>query len=60
MCRRIGEGTDTCWPHEQAEIQPVNGYTLLEEVTWCIEMRPSMRAEHQAADIRGITPVQLG
>ena len=56
----MGEGTDPCWPHEQAEIKAVNRQALLEEVAWRVEMRPSMRTQYQTTDIGGIAPLQLG
>src|SRR4029453_13056485 len=58
--RCLGEGTDSCWPHEQAKIKAINRQALLEEVAWRVEMRPSMRTQYQATDIGGITPLQLG
>src|SRR5262245_43935168 len=56
----MGEGTDPCWPHEQAEIKAVYRQALLEEVVWCVEMRPGLRTQCQITDISGITPLQLG
>src|SRR5215467_6502207 len=60
MRRRMGEGTDPGWPHEQVEIKAVNRQARLEEVAWRVEMCSSMRTQYQTADIGGIAPLQLG